>query len=70
MVTCRQKPSITGYIYSIRKILGIADRQISKNEEQYINRWHEMYHMDENMVSAAYEQCIIRTAKLSFPYIR
>ena len=59
----------TGYIYSIRKILGIADRQISKNEEHYINRWHEMYHMDENMVSAAYEQCIIRTAKLSFPYI-
>lgn len=59
----------SGYIYSIRKILGIADRQLSKNEEQYIDRWHDMYHMDESMISLAYEQCIIQTSKLSFPYI-
>lgn len=59
----------SGYLYSIRKILGITDRQLSKNEEQYINRWHDMYHMDENMVSIAYEQCIIQTSKLSLPYI-
>lgn len=59
----------SGYIHSVRKILGIADRQLSKNEEQYINRWRDMYHMEENMISAAYEQCIIQTSKLSLPYI-
>ncbi len=59
----------SGFIHSIRKIFGIADRQLSKNEEQYINRWRDMYNMDEKMISQAYEQCIIQTAKLSFPYI-
>lgn len=59
----------SGYLYSIRKILGISDRQPSKNEEQIIDRWHDMYHMDEKMVSLAYEQCILSTAKLSLPYI-
>lgn len=59
----------SGYVYSIRKMLGITDRALSQNEEQYINRWHEMYKMDEDMISLAYEQCIIQTAKLSFPYM-
>lgn len=57
------------FIYSIRKILGITDRAISQTEEKFINRWHDMYKMEENMISLAYEQCIIQTAKLSFPYM-
>lgn len=59
----------SGYIYSVRKMLGITDRALSQSEEQYITRWHEMYKMDEDMISLAYEQCIIQTAKLSFPYM-
>lgn len=59
----------SGYIYSVRKLLGITDRALSQSEEQFINRWHEMYKMDEDMISLAYEQCIIQTAKLSFPYM-
>lgn len=57
------------FIYSVRKIFGITDRAISQTEEKFINRWHDMYKMDESMISMAYEQCIIQTAKLSFPYI-
>lgn len=59
----------TGYIYSIRKLFGITDRALSQSEEQFITRWQNMYMMEEDMVSHAYEQCIIQTAKLSFPYI-
>lgn len=59
----------SGFVYSIRKALGITDRALSQNEEQFINRWHEMYNMDESMISYAYEQCIMQTAKLSFPYM-
>lgn len=59
----------SGFIYSVRKMLGILDRAMSQSEEQYICRWRDMYNMEADMISLAYEQCIIQTAKLSFPYM-
>ena len=58
----------TGFLYSIRKIMGIADRSLSQIEEKYLTKWHEEMGMDEEMIALAYEYCIIQTAKLSFPY--
>lgn len=59
----------TSYLYSLRKILGIADRALSQNEEKYLMKWKNDRHMSEEMVALAYEYCIIQTAKLSFPYM-
>lgn len=59
----------TGFLYSIRKIMGIADRSLSQIEEKYLTKWHEELMMSEEMIALAYEYCIIQTAKLSFPYM-
>ena len=59
----------TGFLYSIRKIMGISDRSLSQIEEKYLIKWHEELSMSEEMIALAYEYCIIQTAKLSFPYI-
>ncbi len=59
----------TGFLYSIRKIMGISDRSLSQIEEKYLATWHEDYKMTEEMIALAYEYCIIQTAKLSFPYM-
>lgn len=59
----------TGFLYSIRKIMGIADRSLSQIEEKYLTKWHEDLKMSEEMIALAYEYCIIQTAKLSFPYM-
>lgn len=59
----------TGFLYSIRKIMGIADRSLSQIEEKYLTKWHEELLMSEEMIALAYEYCIIQTAKLSFPYM-
>lgn len=59
----------TGFLYSIRKIMGIADRSLSQIEEQYLTKWHDKLNMSEEMIALAYEYCIIQTAKLSFPYM-
>lgn len=59
----------TGFLYSIRKIMGIADRSLSQIEEKYLIKWHEEMNMSEEMIALAYEYCIIQTAKLSFPYM-
>ena len=59
----------TGFLYSIRKIMGIADRSLSQIEEKYLTKWHEEMGMEEEMIALAYEYCIIQTAKLSFPYM-
>lgn len=59
----------TGFLYSIRKIMGIADRSLSQTEEMYLTKWHDEMGMEEEMIALAYEYCIIQTAKLSFPYM-
>lgn len=59
----------TGFLYSVRRIMGIADRNLSQIEEQYLTKWHEDFMMSEEMIALAYEYCIIQTAKLSFPYM-
>ena len=59
----------TGFLYSIRKIMGIADRNLSQIEENYLTKWHDDLGMNEEMIALAYEYCIIQTAKLSFPYM-
>ena len=59
----------TGFLYSIRKIMGISDRSLSQIEEKYLTKWHEELNMSEEMIALAYEYCIIQTAKLSFPYM-
>ena len=59
----------TGFLYSIRKIMGISDRSLSQIEEKYLTKWHDEFGMSEEMIALAYEYCIIQTAKLSFPYM-
>lgn len=59
----------TGFLYSIRKIMGISDRSLSQIEEKYLFKWHDEMNMSEEMIALAYEYCIINTAKLSFPYM-
>lgn len=57
------------YFYSLRKLFGITDRNLSKTEEMYLKAWKNEYGMSEEMVALAYEYCILSTNKLSFPYI-
>lgn len=59
----------SGYFYSIRKLFGIDNRNLSKTEETYLKTWRDEYGMDETMVGLAYEYCIMQTNKLSFPYM-
>lgn len=59
----------SGYFYSLRKLFGITDRNLSKSEKTYLETWKNNYGMNEEMVALAYEYCILSTGKLSFPYI-
>lgn len=59
----------SGYFYSLRKLFGITDRNLSKSEKTYLEAWKNNYGMNEEMVALAYEYCILSTGKLSFPYI-
>lgn len=57
------------FMYAVRKILGILDRNPTASEESYINSWCEKYNMSEEMVALAYDRCILQTQKLSLPYM-
>ncbi len=58
-----------GYLYSVRKVIGILDRGLSQSEEQYLIKWKNECGMNEDMVALAYDCCMLQTAKLSFPYM-
>jgi DnaD/phage-associated family protein len=65
----RDEKEKNSYFYSLRKLFGITDRNLSKSEELYLKTWHDEYGMTDEMVALAYEYCILSTNKLSFPYI-
>ncbi len=57
------------FVTSLRRVFGIADRKLSKTENQYLAAWRDELKMSADMVALAYEYCIIATGKLAFPYI-
>lgn len=59
----------SSYIYSLKKLFGIDNRNLSKTEETFLKKWKDELGMDENMVALAYEYCVMHTGKLSFPYM-
>lgn len=65
----REEKKKNTYFYSLRKLFGITDRNLSKSEEMYLKSWKNEFNMSEEMVALAYEYCILSTNKLSFPYI-
>lgn len=64
-----EKKEKNSYVYNLRRLFGIDNRNLSKTEEMYFKTWHEIYGMSEEMTALAYEYCIISTGKLSFPYM-
>lgn len=57
------------YTSSLCKLFGITDRKLSKTEQMYLDAWRDEFKMSADMVSLAYEYCIMATNKFSFPYI-
>lgn len=57
------------YFYTLKKIFGIHNRDLTKTEENYLTTWQNDYRMSQEMVALAYEYCILQTNKLSFPYM-
>ncbi|MBQ7975014.1 MAG: DnaD domain protein [Clostridia bacterium] len=57
------------YMNSLKSIFGIHDRSFTGIEEDYLKKWHDDLNMSEEMIALAYEYCILRTNKLSFPYM-
>lgn len=55
--------------YEIKRAIGLNDRDFTKTEEGFIKTWQEKYHMSNEMIVFAYELCVLRTNKLSFPYM-
>lgn len=54
---------------SLKRILGITSRDFTNIEQNYLTTWTTTYSMSEEMIALAYEYCILRINKLSFPYM-
>lgn len=54
---------------SLKRIFGIVSRDFTGIEQNYLKTWTTVYNMSEEMIALAYEYCILRTNKLSFPYM-
>ncbi len=65
----QQEEYTKNYMNSLRFVFGIKDRAFTSIEEDYLKKWHDELMMNEEMIALAYEYCILRINKLSFPYM-
>lgn len=65
----REQAEKTNSYASLKRIFGINSREFTTIEINYLNNWTCVYNMTEEMVALAYEYCILRINKLSFPYM-
>ncbi len=65
----KKREEFLSYAYQVRQIVGIAERRLTTKELEYINQWQTNYHMDFDMVRAAFELTVNQTGKLSFAYM-
>lgn len=64
-----QEERTKNYKNGLKALFGIYDRNLTTIEEDYLQKWHDDLKMSEEMIALAYEYCILRTNKLSFPYM-
>lgn len=64
---CRAVNSAWGHI---RSLLDIPMRAPTKAEKDCSYQWVEEWSIDDSLVKLAYDRCIDRKGKLSFPYMR
>lgn len=55
--------------YQFRKLTQVGSRRLTSLEQEYILRWVNEYQMSMDMIRAAYEQTVLNTGKLAFPYM-
>ena len=52
----------------VKRVLGIYGRSLVSKEKEFCESWR-IYGISSDLIHFAYEKCIEKTAKLSFPYI-
>lgn len=52
----------------VKQVLGISGRNLVTKEKEFAETWR-LYKISPELIHFAYEKCIEKTAKLSFPYI-
>lgn len=57
------------YMNNLKNLFGIRDRNLTGIEEDYLSKWHDSLNMSEEMIALAYEYCVLRINKISFPYM-
>ncbi len=57
------------YMNNLKNLFGIRDRNLTGIEEDYLSKWHDKLDMSEEMIALAYEYCVLRINKISFPYM-
>lgn len=53
----------------IETLIGVFHRSPSKREEEAADRWLNQWHIQDELLSEAYERCVDQTGKFSIPYI-
>lgn len=65
----KKREEFLSYASQVRRVIGIGERRLTAKELEYINLWQNKFHMDFEMVKAAFELTVNQTGKLSFAYM-
>lgn len=53
----------------VSKVFGIERRKPSKKESEFSDKWINEWRISEDLLKQAYDECVDKKSKVSFPYI-
>ena len=65
-----EKDKESGAGWEFKHLLGIYNRNLSKSEQEYVNKWYYEYGFSEEIIGIAFDITVVNTAgKVSLPYM-
>ena len=58
-----------GEYMEYRRVFGIFERKLSPKEKEFLHKWSRKFGFGTEIVTMAYDICVMNTAKLSFAYM-
>ncbi len=64
-----QKENESGAEWEFKHLLGIYNRNLSKSEQEYVNKWYYDFGYSAEVIGEAYDLTVVNTSKPSLPYM-
>lgn len=64
-----EKENESGAEWEFKRLMGIYNRNLSKTEQEYVNKWYYTFGYSADVIGEAFDLTVVNTSKFSLPYM-